>query len=134
MTHHNAYTREHTAVLDQIREGMTVYDSERNDIGTVDAVYFGAVSDEELTEGTIPATATSHRDPSDNTFVEALADVFDPRDRVPDELAERLRYNGYIRIDGGWFGADRYIMPDQITSVSDEGVYLNTHRQHLIQE
>lgn len=134
MAHHNTISREHHDVLSQVREGMTVYDSDRNNIGSVDAVFFGAESDQELAAGTAPATATTHRDPSDNAFVESLAEVFDPRDQVPDELAERLHYSGYIRIDGGWFGSDRYIMPDQISSVSDESVYLRTKSDHLIKE
>ncbi|MEZ4869116.1 MAG: hypothetical protein R3C14_47785 [Caldilineaceae bacterium] len=132
--HQDTLQRQNTAILDHIREGMTVYDSNDHNIGSVATVYFGAASEEDLTEGTTPATADASPSPRDNSFVGALADVFDPRDQVPDELAERLRYNGYIKIDGGWFGSDRYIMPSQISSVSDEGVYLSTERARLIQE
>ena len=136
MTHHTAtFDREHTKILNQVREGMTVYDSERNNLGSVDAVYFGAASDEELAEGAIPATAPTHDKPSvNNTFVAGWAEIFDPRDEIPDELAERLRYSGYVRIDGGWFGADRYVTPDQISSVSSEGVYLNTKSNRVISQ
>ena len=121
-------------ILDHVQEGMTVYDSHRKDIGSVETIYFGAVGEEEVTDETVPATATGPQDTRRESFVDLIAEAFDPRDRVPEELAERLRYKGYIKIDGGWFGADRYIMPEQIASVSDEGVYLNTDPAHLVKD
>ena len=121
-------------VLNQIREGMDVYDIDRNRIGSVDAVFFGAAGDEEVAEGTAPATAPPPRDAADGGILEPFAEALDPRDEVPEEVAERLRYHGYIRIDRGWFGADRYVMPEQIESVSDEGVFLGVHKDNLFTE
>lgn len=109
-------------ILNHIRKGMTIYDNEQNRVGTVDTVYMGEANKE--TAGTeLPATTSATGEES-GTLAEEVANIFDPRDKVPAELAERLRYNGYIKIDGGWFGADRYVLPKQIASVSDEGVYL----------
>ncbi|MEZ4615981.1 MAG: hypothetical protein R2867_10835 [Caldilineaceae bacterium] len=134
MTHQTLNQQERSKILDQVHEGMTVYDNDRNDIGSVAAIYYGAVGDEDAATGTVPATTSPAANPTDNSFVEDLVEAFDPRDQVPEELAERLRYSGYIKIDGGWFGADRYIMPNQVAAVSDEGVYLSTNRERLIQD
>lgn len=111
-------------VLNRIHEGMTIYDNEQNRVGTVDTVYMGEANKE--TAGTeLPATAPSNTGER-NTLAEDVANIFDPRDKIPEELAERLRYHGYVKIDGGWFGADRYVLPEQIASVNDEGVYLTS--------
>lgn len=134
MTTHNTLTHDRTDILNFVREGMTVYDSEKNDIGTVESVHFGAASDANLATGTIPATTAADHAENDETFVDALAEVFDPKDEIPEEMADRLRYNGFIKIDGGWFGTDRYVMPNQISSVSDDGVHLSTKRERLIKE
>ena len=134
MTNHPVMQKEKREMLDHVREGMTVYDSNRNDIGTVEEIYFGAVGEEEVVDGTEPATATGPQRARRESFVDLLAEAFDPRDRVPDELAERLRHHGYIKIDSGWFGSDRYVLPNQIASVSDEGVYLNTIPSRLVNE
>lgn len=134
MNHNITQIQEQSAILHQIRSGMTVYDSERNDIGSVDTVYFGAVNADSTVAADVPATATRPDAAIRNSFVGDLVEVFDSRDQVPEELAERLRYHGYIRIDGGWFGSNRYIMPEQIEAVSDEGVYLRTGRDQLIKE
>ena len=135
MNHTATFDKDQVKLLNQVREGMTVYDSDRKDIGSVDTIYFGAVSDEEYADGAIPATAPTRKEtPGENTFVGGLLEAFDPRDEIPEELAKRLNYSGFIRIDGGWFGADRYVTPDQISSVSSEGVYLNTKRENVIRE
>lgn len=121
-------------IFEQVHEGMSVYDRENNHIGTVDSIYLGAAAEAESANGVIPETATEPKEPSHGSFVNLLSNAFDARDRVPEELAERLRYHGYVKIDAGWFGSDRYIMPEQIDSVDGENIYLNTMPTKLVQQ
>jgi len=121
-------------ILENVHEDMTVYDSERNRIGTVEEIYFGAVGEDEVAEGVTTATATGPQVERNESFVDMLAEAFDSRDEVPEELAKRLRHHGYLKIDGGWFGTDRYVMPNQIASVNDDGVYLSTKPSKLVSE
>lgn len=129
-------THGQTTILSEIREGMTVYDKENHKVGSVETVYFGANADASTPAAAdAPATTTPRTTPAaEESFIADLAKVFDPKDQIPDELASRLRHHGFIQIDGGWFGSDRYVMPEQINSVSDDNVYLNTKRETLIKE
>lgn len=115
-----------------IHEGMSVYDVENERIGEVDEVYFGAADMEDQELGTGPASISRADSMRDRPVADAIAAIFDPRE-VPDELAEKLLHSGYIRVDStGLFAADRYILPDQIASVSDEDVHLSVSREQLI--
>jgi hypothetical protein len=119
-------------IIRRIREGMKVYDNQKERIGKVDELHFGAASPTQSAQGTGPATTTPADSPGENSFARMIADVFNPGE-IPDVLAEKLLRTGYIRIDSaGLFAADRYIMPNQIASVSDEGVYLKVARDELI--
>ena len=117
-------------VLQRVREGMAVYDVDGQRVGVVDYVFLGAASEQTLERGEGPATAP---DPSDrpNSLVDDLVTVFAP-DNLPEELKERLRRNGFLRIDAdGLFAPDRYVMPDQVARV-DEHVHLSVQRAALI--
>lgn len=121
-------------ILNTIHEGMTVYDSTGDRIGTVDFVHFGAASDTQQDLGTGaaapgPADSVQMRDDS---LIDAFAEVFAPGE-VPDELREKLMQSGYIRLDAdGLFAADRFITPDQIASVRENDIELNVSRDQLI--
>ncbi|MDQ3248187.1 MAG: hypothetical protein M3Q45_03150 [Chloroflexota bacterium] len=120
------------SIINQIREGMTVYDNQNQNIGSVDEVHFGAASQAQREHGTGPATVNEPDLPGEHSFVGLLADVFDPSE-VPDELADKLLRTGYIRIDSaGLFAADRYVMPDQIASVVGDEVHLQVTRDSLV--
>ena len=134
MTRHTLDYQDQMQVLNQIHEGMSVYDSDDKEIGSVGAVYFGANGDREIAGGTIPATTSPVAERGGDSFLADLASVFDPEDEVPEEMAKQLRYNGYIKIDGGWFGTDRYVMPDQIASVTEDAVHLAINRDYLVTE
>jgi hypothetical protein len=113
---------------------MDVYDPENNHIGSVDFVYFGAASDAQREMGVGPASPAPADDPDmhDDSFVENLAEAFDPNE-VPRELQEKLVHSGYIRLNAdGLFAADRYITPDQITGISNDSVHLAVTRDQLI--
>jgi hypothetical protein len=119
-----------TTILDQIREGMTICDPAGNDIGTVD---FVRLSDEDpATPGPEVVTADPLPRDTGNTLIGALADAF-RTDDIPDTLRDRLLREGFIRVDvAGLFAADRYVMPDQIASVSGDKVTLAVDKESLM--
>ena len=122
---------QHSSLLNFIREGMTVYDREDKKIGSVERLYFGSSSTADQDEYNMPVEP-GRADLPRNPLMDAIADVFDPND-VPEEMRERLLQRGFIRIDGaGLFAADRYVMPEQISSVSDEAVYLRVAKDELL--
>jgi hypothetical protein len=119
-------------LLTQIYEGMTVYDSDGEKIGTVEHVYFGEVSQEADKRGAGPETATSP-ERGESWLIEDVVKAIFPGDRVPEPLRQRLLRHGFIRIDStGLFAADRYVMPDQIAALSDDRVTLRVTREQLI--
>lgn len=116
-------------ILAQIREGMKVYDRMDNEIGTVDRVKMS--DDNPATEEAEAVTADEPPRRKDS-FLDALADVFSA-DGLPEVVRERLLQQGFIRIDAkGLFAADRYVLPDQIMSVSGEGVTLKVSKDELV--
>jgi hypothetical protein len=120
------------SLLTQIYEGMTVYDRTGQKIGTVERVYFGAVSQEADTHGGGPTTAAPPG-AYESSLIEDFARAIFPADQVPEPLRQRLLRHGFIRIDStGLFAADRYVMPDQIADVSEDRVTLRVTRDELI--
>jgi len=122
-----------SSLLAQVKEGMAVFNSANERIGTVEAVYLGAASEIEQPFDVGPATDDSPKLPG-TRVQRMLAEIFDPSE-VPEEIAERLRYSGYLRIDPAQpFAADRYVMPEQIASVTDQGVFLRTDHAAKVEE
>jgi hypothetical protein len=81
-------------------EGMIVYDSAGEVVGTVRVVYFGGASDEAIQKALHPDTGETELS------------------RLPKELAVRLMKQGYILIEGPDVpGSKRYIGPEQIDGV-----------------
>ena len=113
--------------LNDIREGMDVYDVNNNHIGTVERVHFGA-----STEGGLAAT------PNDvgargNSLVNDFWQAF-TTDDVPEVLRDRLMQRGFIRVDAdGIFASDRYVTLDKVASVAQDRVTLSVARDQLIQ-
>jgi hypothetical protein len=119
-------------LLTQVYEGMPVYDSTGQKIGTVEGVYLGAVSAETSQRGDGPATASSP-DGREGSLIEDFAKAIAPQHRLPETLRERLLRQGFIRIhSSGFFVADRYAMPAQIDSVSGDHVVLYATRDELL--
>jgi hypothetical protein len=116
-------------ILTKIREGMAVYDSAGNEIGTIAYLQMG---DEDPTNLEVE-TATAQRPAvRDNSLVEDLAEVFAPEDGVPEEVVRRMQRQGYIRIDAGLLKPDRFALTDQISGVSSDRVTLNVSEDDLI--
>jgi hypothetical protein len=90
-------------MLNMIEEGMQVLDKQGRKVGTVEFIHFSEAND------------GSHRTAAAST-----------PDDLPEELCERLFMHGFIRIDSAkLFGADCYVMLDQIAMVDRTGVQLN---------
>ncbi len=119
--------------MKQIHTGMTVYDQDDKKVGTVDYVQMSDESAQGREYGTGPATIEPSGEPQP-PLLRAVARVFD-EDDLPDELRRRLLHNGFIRINAaGLLARDRYVMPDQIASVSGDRVKLNVSRDQLIKQ
>jgi hypothetical protein len=119
-------------VLLHIREGMEVYDQNNKLVGTVEDVYLGSASEDKRKHGEGPATVQDPDDWQEDSLVEDIAEVFGPDD-IPEVLRNRLLYHGFMRLDGaGLFAADRYVMPEQIASISRDRVRLNVTKDELI--
>lgn len=125
-------------VLNYVREGMTVYDAEDEEIGRVETVYFGSkgVEEDRTGAGTLPIGGPEEIQHPDSWF-RRLVDILalEPDFEMPEELAERLLRRGFIRIDSAHlFGSDAFVLPDQIESASEEGVWLNVNEDDLLKK
>ena len=84
----------------RISEGMIVYDSAGQLVGTVQVVYFGGASDEAIQKAL-------HSEAGENDL-----------SNLPEELGTRLMRQGYVIVDGpDLTGATRYLRPEQIEGV-----------------
>lgn len=112
-----------------VEEGMKVFDREHHEIGKVEYVQFGE-DDPETPE--VEAAGNSDLRERDDSLIDNFAKAFSV-DELPEELRERLINQGFVRIDAnGLFAADRYITPQQIDSVSGDGLMLNVTKDELI--
>jgi hypothetical protein len=117
-----------SASLRFVEQGMRVFDREHQEIGKVEWVQFG---DDDPDTLELEASGPSGKRQDANLF-DVIASAF-RSDNVPEELRDRLVHQGFVRIDSdGLFQADRYVMPDQIDSVSGDEVTLNVTKQQLI--
>lgn len=119
--------------LEQVHEGMKVYDRDGKEIGKVDMVRLSGVSKTASDRGLGPMTTTNSDTalPSD-TLVADVTSLF-ANDHLPEELRERLLHNGFMRIEAkGLFASDRYVLPEQIAGVSGDEVHLKATRDELI--
>jgi hypothetical protein len=106
------------SILNQIREDMEVLAPDGSRIGTVEYVHFGD-EDPSTPQAESPTVSPAVR--QNRTIMDTMAEAF-RADEVPEELQDRLLRNGFVRVDAsGLFAADRYVLPDQIASVSGDG-------------
>jgi hypothetical protein len=119
-------------LLQRVRAGMIVYDRNDERVGTVADLYFGSSSEQANREGTGAATAHDPNTRGD-TLLDDFARAFAPSEDIPEVLRNRLLHSGFIRVDApGLLGSDKYILPEQIASVSTDRVKLNVSRDELI--
>ena len=141
-------------VLSQVHEGMTVYDSKTQNIGTVSDIYMGSDYHAELpndaeiepqadksaiTDGIMAAGNGLPIMPVPMGFgnvalggVAGILPVFAFEDEIPVQIRSHLLEQGFIQIRGnGILGAARYVTADQVATVRDDAVYLNVSREQL---
>jgi hypothetical protein len=96
----------------RIYEGMPVYDSQGEVIGTVQVMYYGGASEE----------AIQKMLESEDSPAAGESSAFDA-DNVPKEMRARFMRGGYILVDGpDLTGVKRYIGPEQIEGVFPQEV------------
>ncbi len=116
--------------LNEIHEGMKVLDRGNHEIGKVDFVQIG--SDNPATEVAEASEVSDIERDRESPLVETIEDIFAP-DELPQELRDRLLLEGYVRIDAnGLFAADRYVTPDQISSISGDSIVLDVDKDDLL--
>ncbi len=119
--------------LQQVHDGMQVYDGSGKKIGTVKQVFFGAGTDSIDGGAGGPANTPSPLESSDeNTFQTGMANAVFGDNLAPDVLRKRLEKNGFIRIDTGILSRDRFAQPDQIAGVEGDRVNLRVNENELI--
>ena len=116
-------------VLRSVHEGMKVFDASHREIGRVDWVQFG--NDDPGTPD-LEAKTTAGMEKRKDTLIENMVDAFRV-DNLPEEIRQRLLLQGFIRIDAeGLFAADRYVLPDQISSISGDELMLTVEKDELM--
>lgn len=112
-------------VMDDISEDMSVVDSQGNKVGSVDFVRFG--------EGHDVASVSSADNTDDfNTVVDIAIDAFSQQSDMPEELRAKLKRHGFARVSGLLPNDTYYFIPEQVTRIEDDTVYLNTTKDNLV--
>lgn len=121
----------HHDVLRTIHEGMKVVDARNHEIGHVDWVQYG--NDDPSTPAAEASSIDGMEEPVADTIGQRVIDAFRIEDDMPAEIRERLLMQGFVRIDAeGIFAADRYVLPDQIGSVSGDTLTLKVEKSQLV--
>lgn len=116
--------------LSQVRKGMRVSDSAGKEIGTVDWVHLSDEDPDTPQAETVTPGAVDYRERT--SLIDFIANAFRVDD-VPEVLQNRLLRDGFLRVDAdGLFAADRYVLPEQIRSVSDDQVMLGVTKDDLV--
>lgn len=114
-------------ILESIQEGMRVYDREGRELGKVDRVHAGPGR-----PGSGYTEEGSEAGVDETLFARWVEEMLDPMDNVRKELQEELYLHGFMRmLTEGLEGEERYILPDQIHSVSGDKVHLHASEEEL---
>lgn len=106
-------------VLNQIVEGMDVYDSTNVYIGTIEAYRVG--------EGTIKTSQTDVV-----TIAERISETIGSNTDLPGVLYKRLYQEGFVYVPRGFLRPNLLIFLSQINNIKDEQVYLNVKQDELL--
>lgn len=111
--------------ISEVQDGMTVFDSAGDKVGTVRAVRMGDPQ---------AATAQGQESGFGGGILGHLAQAFDTdSESVPEAAKERLARLGFLRVDAtGLFTGDRYVASDEIVEVRDEAVHLSVPADNLL--
>jgi hypothetical protein len=112
--------------IEFVREGMEVVDLSGEKIGTVKDLRIGDPDDVSLAGGPDQPQSLI------GSLAEAFGNEADPD--VPAGLRERYLRRGYLKVDPGLIGSDRYVLSDDIVSVRGDTVRLAVDRDQVIDE
>lgn len=114
-------------VISRVTTGMRVVDSTGAEVGTVDLVQRG-----DPNAVTVQASAPVDPGSSLNELIESAA-VEEPD--LPADLAARLLRTGYLKVSTELARTGAvYVLADQITAVTDDGVRLDVPATQLPEE
>ncbi len=118
-------------LLDQIHTGMTVFDRDSKEIGTVSGVYLGQPEEDAGQEEADLAARGSAEDQRPDPLppgVPAPVSAADPA--LQDKLEEPQMLRGYLRVSGEDLPAEGEFIPaEQLDRVEDWRVFLNIARE-----
>lgn len=117
-----------TKMILSVRKSMNVFDVNGEKVGVVQFVRFG---DEDLNDPGVETQSVSPDPDEDQTLIGWMNDVFAKEEGLPEETRARFLRFGYIRIDTGIIGADRYVEADHVASVDGEDVHLSVSKESL---
>jgi hypothetical protein len=113
-----------------IVEGMPVFDSNGERIGTVAEIHLGGHETPDPNKGDSKSMAGDIQKADQNKPQPDLTEMFNGA--VSDEVAQAMMLNGYIRIDSAELtGASAYVMPDRISEVYDGQIKLASSLRNL---
>ena len=119
----------HTLTMEQIHEDMPVYDRFDEKVGSVAEIRFG---DDDAATPEPESVQSSDVPQMGSNLVEDLAQAFRAGPELPPPLRARLDRMGYLKLKGGLFQKDTYILPDQIERVEDGRVQLSVPGGELL--
>ena len=106
-------------LIRMIKKDMKVYDNNGDEVGTVEFIRSSeAGNSERVVAAALPDES------AEPDLVDVIGKMFSS-DNLPKEMRERLLMHGFIKVDSSkLFGADRYVMLDQIEKVEKNSVHL----------
>ena len=107
-------------ILQDVKQGMQVVDANGEDVGNVEFVHF-----------TDPGAATNEPEPAEGGLIQKFVEAF-TGESDDDEMDERLRRQGYIRIDKGVFGDNKFVSSLQVAEVRGDVVHLSVTKDGLV--
>jgi hypothetical protein len=103
---------------------MPVYDIQGRKVGTVAYAHPGL-------DESAPAWSLKPGAGVNEEHVPAEVRDMIPRDLEPPEIRQRMLQLGFLKISPGPMLPERFVLPEQIDFVSDEGVRLTVSRDRL---
>jgi sporulation protein YlmC with PRC-barrel domain len=132
---------ESKSILAQIKIGMHIVDSDGHKIGKVRNVHLGGKNKNQgessrstqVAGGGATTAGSGEGYAVHLTNVDTYKDAVDGDELFDKTLRERLKESGFVQVDmAGLFSADRFIIPEQIASVSKKEIKLSVTKDHLI--
>jgi hypothetical protein len=118
-----------STAFEKIKKDMPVYDRYDEKVGTVAEIRFGDDDPRTPEPESVQASAPQEQG---STLVEDLAQAFRAGPNLPPPLRARLDRMGYLKLAGGLFQKDTYVLPNQIAQVDEERVTLSVPGGELV--